>query len=73
MVLVDDQDEHTKIEELHRRRNFLASFAKLIVYNVVSVKVAADIFKHYVKVSLNECCKSVDISNKLIENTSENR
>ncbi|GIY75962.1 cohesin subunit SA-1 [Caerostris extrusa] len=45
----DDQDEHTKIEELHKRRNFLASFCKLIVYNIISVKQAADIFKHYVK------------------------
>ncbi|GBN56119.1 Cohesin subunit SA-1 [Araneus ventricosus] len=45
----DDQDEHTKIEELHKRRNFLASFCKLIVYNIISVKQGADIFKHYVK------------------------
>ncbi|XP_071445719.1 cohesin subunit SA-2 isoform X1 [Hetaerina americana] len=45
----DEQDEHTKIEELHKRRNFLASFCKLIVYNVMPTKVAADVFKHYVK------------------------
>uniref|UniRef100_T1IZS7 SCD domain-containing protein n=1 Tax=Strigamia maritima TaxID=126957 RepID=T1IZS7_STRMM len=54
-VFIDDdddeqQDEHSKIEELHKRRNFLASFCKLVVYNVMSTKVAADIFKHYVKV-----------------------
>ncbi|CAG0905951.1 unnamed protein product, partial [Darwinula stevensoni] len=36
-------------EELHKRRNFLASFCKLVVYNVLSTNVAADIFKHYVK------------------------
>ncbi|XP_043227406.1 cohesin subunit SA-2-like isoform X2 [Amphibalanus amphitrite] len=52
-VFVDDddeeQDEHTKIEELHKRRNFLASFCKLIVYNVMPTKAAADVFKHYVR------------------------
>ncbi|XP_063242671.1 cohesin subunit SA-1 isoform X2 [Bacillus rossius redtenbacheri] len=45
----DGQDEHSKIEELHKRRNFLASFCKLIVYNMIPTKVAADVFKHYVK------------------------
>ncbi|GAB6019831.1 hypothetical protein CHUAL_001371 [Chamberlinius hualienensis] len=45
----DESDEHLKIEELHRRRNFLAAFCKLVVYNVVSVRVASDVFKHYVK------------------------
>ncbi|EEC02719.1 cohesin subunit SA-1 [Ixodes scapularis] len=45
----DEQDEHRKIEELHKRRNFLASFCKLVVYNVISVRPAADVFKHYVR------------------------
>lgn len=45
----DEQDEHTKIEELHKRRNFLASFCKLVVYNIISIKQASDVFKHYVK------------------------
>ncbi|XP_065348255.1 cohesin subunit SA-2-like [Cloeon dipterum] len=44
-----DPDEHTKIEELHKRRNFLASFCKLVVYNVMPTQVAADVFKHYVR------------------------
>ncbi len=44
----DEQDDHTKIEELHKRRNFLASFAKLIVYNVLPTKSSADVLKHYV-------------------------
>ena len=51
-VFVDDDDEeiddHTKIEELHKRRNYLAGLCKLVVYNVVPMKTAADIFKHYV-------------------------
>lgn len=45
----DDQDEHSKIEELHKRRNFLASYCKLIVYSMMPTSCAADVFKHYVK------------------------
>ena len=45
----DDHDEHSKIEELHKKRNFLASYCKLIVYNMIPTKAAADIFKHHVK------------------------
>ena len=44
-------DENQKIEELHKRRNFLASFCKLIVYNVLPIKCAADMFKYYMRVS----------------------
>ena len=44
----DEIDDHQKIEELHKRRNFLASYCKLIVYNVIPTPFAADIFKHYV-------------------------
>ena len=43
----NEQDDHIKIETLHKRRNFLAAFCKLIVYNVLPTKSAADIFKHY--------------------------
>ena len=45
-------DENQKIEELHKRRNFLASFCKLVVYNIVIIKMAADMFKYYMKVRL---------------------
>lgn len=44
----DGQDER-RIEELHKRRNFLAAYCKLIVYNVMSITRAADVFKHYIK------------------------
>lgn len=44
----EEQDDHTKIEELHKRRNHLGVFCKLIVYNVFPTKTAADVFKHYV-------------------------
>jgi len=43
-------DENKKIEELHKRRNFLASFCKLIVYNIIKIKCATDMFKYYMKV-----------------------
>lgn len=51
-LYTEEQDEHVKIEELHKRRNFLATFCKLIVYNVLPTKVAADVFKHYVRVCI---------------------
>lgn len=43
-------DENQKIEELHKRRNFLASFCKLVVYNVIPIRCAFEMFKHYMKV-----------------------
>lgn len=45
----DDLDEHSKIEELHKRRNFLASFCKLVVYGMIPTSWGAGVFKHYVK------------------------
>ncbi|KAL3283155.1 hypothetical protein HHI36_006308 [Cryptolaemus montrouzieri] len=45
---IAEHDEH-RIEELHKRRNFLAAFSKLIVYNIMPTKSAADVFQHYVK------------------------
>uniref|UniRef100_A0A182JTG5 SCD domain-containing protein n=1 Tax=Anopheles christyi TaxID=43041 RepID=A0A182JTG5_9DIPT len=44
----EGQDE-TRIEELHKRRSFLAAYCKLIVYNILPIKAAADIFKHYLR------------------------
>ena len=51
-VFIDDDDEemddHQKIEELHKRRNFLACYSKLSVFGVLLTKTAADVLKHYV-------------------------
>lgn len=47
----DDGQDERRIEELHKKRNFLASYCKLIIYNIIPTKAAADIFKHYLKVS----------------------
>ena len=44
----EGQDE-TEIEELHKKRNCLAAYCKLIVYNILPTKAAADIFKHYLR------------------------
>lgn len=46
----DEEDEANKIEALHKRRNLLAAFSKLIIYDIVDMPAAADIFKHYMKV-----------------------
>ncbi|CAG9863575.1 unnamed protein product [Phyllotreta striolata] len=51
-VFVPEQDadhDELRIEGLHKRRNFLAAFCKLIVYNIMPTKAGADVFKHYVK------------------------
>ncbi|KAI5744904.1 hypothetical protein M8J76_006416 [Diaphorina citri] len=60
----DDLDEHSKIEELHKRRNFLASFCKLVVYGMIPTSCAAGVFKHYVnKVS---CARTMVLSLTLL-------
>ena len=43
-------DEAGKIEALHKRRNLLAAYCKLIIYCVVEMKTGADIFKQYMRV-----------------------
>lgn len=53
MTSADGQqdDEAVKIEALHKRRNLLAAYCKLIIYCVVEMKTGADIFKQYMRVS----------------------
>lgn len=51
----DEEDEANKIEALHKRRNLLAAFCKLIIYDIVDMPAAADIFKHYMKVAVYLC------------------
>ncbi|XP_012675064.2 cohesin subunit SA-2-like isoform X2 [Clupea harengus] len=50
-INTDDQryDEVWKIEALHKRRNLLAAYCKLIIYNVVEMSMGADIFKQYMR------------------------
>uniref|UniRef100_A0A8B9NEM5 Cohesin subunit SA-3 n=1 Tax=Accipiter nisus TaxID=211598 RepID=A0A8B9NEM5_9AVES len=42
-------DSENHIEELHQRRVLLAGFCKLIIYDVLELSAASDVFKHYAK------------------------
>ncbi|XP_055376196.1 cohesin subunit SA-2 [Condylostylus longicornis] len=48
-LLQEEGHDETRIEELHKKRNFLAAYCKLIVYNIIPTKSAADVFRHYLK------------------------
>ncbi|NXN68167.1 STAG3 protein, partial [Himantopus himantopus] len=47
--LLPMEDTENRIEELHQRRVLLAGFCKLIIYNVLELSAASDVFKHYAK------------------------
>lgn len=44
------QEDHLQIEQLHQRRRLLAGFCKLVLYGVLEMEAASDVFKHYNKV-----------------------
>ncbi|KAM8779884.1 cohesin subunit SA-3 [Rhynchonycteris naso] len=43
------QEDHLQIEQLHQRRRLLAGFCKLLLYGVLEMDTASDVFKHYNK------------------------
>uniref|UniRef100_A0A8C4VV53 Cohesin subunit SA n=1 Tax=Gopherus evgoodei TaxID=1825980 RepID=A0A8C4VV53_9SAUR len=43
------EKESYKLNDLHRRRSLLAVYCKLIVFTVVEMSAAAEIYKHYMK------------------------
>ncbi|XP_020834836.1 cohesin subunit SA-3 isoform X3 [Phascolarctos cinereus] len=45
----DAEEEQAQIEQLHQRRRLLAGFCKLLIYGVLEMEAASDIFKHYSK------------------------
>ncbi|XP_045140300.1 cohesin subunit SA-3 isoform X2 [Echinops telfairi] len=45
----DSQEDHLQIEQLHKRRRLLAGFCKLLLYGVLEMDAASDVFKHYNK------------------------
>ncbi|XP_042317788.1 cohesin subunit SA-3 isoform X2 [Sceloporus undulatus] len=45
----EEEEEALQIEQLHQRRNLLAGFCKLIVYGVLELSAASDVFKYYSK------------------------
>lgn len=47
------EKEGYKLNDLHRRRSLLAVYCKLIVFTVVEMSAAAEIYKHYMKVTLS--------------------
>lgn len=54
---VSAEDSENHIEELHQRRVLLAGFCKLIIYDVLELSAASDVFKHYAKVGgTQEAC-----------------
>lgn len=55
-------DEASKIEALHKRRNLLAAYCKLIIYNVVEMNTGADIFKQYMRVGSDTSLQLVTLN-----------
>lgn len=45
----ESECEEYRLEDLHRRRNLLAAYCKLIVHSVLEMSMAAEVFKQYVK------------------------
>lgn len=50
-VIDEENDEQKRILSLDTKRHFLAAYCKLIVYNIVPIRHAAGVIKHYVKFS----------------------
>ncbi|XP_056245150.1 cohesin subunit SA-2 [Seriola aureovittata] len=46
---VSENSEVEKLEDLHKRRNLLAAFCKLIVHGVLEMSMAAEVFMYYMK------------------------
>uniref|UniRef100_A0A8C7XCH2 Cohesin subunit SA n=1 Tax=Oryzias sinensis TaxID=183150 RepID=A0A8C7XCH2_9TELE len=46
---VGESLDEEKLEKLHRRRNLLAAFCKLIVHGVLEMSMAAEVFMFYMK------------------------
>lgn len=42
-----------KISALQRKRNQLAGYCKLVIYGVLDLTAATDVFKHYNKVEID--------------------
>lgn len=51
---VSESSEVEKLEDLHKRRNALAAYCKLIVHGVLEISAAAEVFMYYMKVKA--CC-----------------
>uniref|UniRef100_A0A3Q3N2W7 Cohesin subunit SA n=1 Tax=Labrus bergylta TaxID=56723 RepID=A0A3Q3N2W7_9LABR len=45
----DSRSSVEKLEDLHRRRNLLAAFCKLIIHGVLEMSMAAEVYTYYMK------------------------
>ncbi|XP_032074548.1 cohesin subunit SA-3 [Thamnophis elegans] len=45
----DSESGELQVEQLHQRRNLLSGFCKLVVYGVLELSAASDVFKYYSK------------------------
>lgn len=50
-------EEEMKIILLQKKRNQLAGYCKLVIYGVLDLVAATDVFKHYSKVEMIKCHK----------------
>lgn len=48
-----ENSEVERLEDLHKRRNVLAAYCKLIVHGVLEMSMAAEVFMYYMKVEVN--------------------
>ncbi|KAM6978191.1 cohesin subunit SA-2 [Tautogolabrus adspersus] len=46
---VSENSEVEKLEDLHRRRNLLAAYCKLIIHGVLEMSMAAEVYTYYMK------------------------
>lgn len=46
---VSENSEVERLEDLHKRRNLLAAYCKLIVHGVLEMSMAAEVFMYYMK------------------------
>lgn len=52
-LAVSESSEVERLEDLHRRRNLLAAYCKLIVHGVLEMSAAAELYPHYMKVKVH--------------------
>ncbi|XP_034549022.1 cohesin subunit SA-2 isoform X2 [Notolabrus celidotus] len=46
---VSENSEEERLEDLHRQRNLLAAYCKLIIHGVLEMSMAAEVFMYYMK------------------------
>lgn len=67
--LDEEPNAGLKITRLHKRRNHLAGYCKLVIYGVLNLSAATDVFKHYNKFfkDYGDIIKEIISQTKLID------